>query len=76
MHEKPLQSCHNLRQDEKKEPAISNKQFLVAEKRSRGQLAVGLWCAGFRAYDHGKFRGQVDRREELVERGSGGTESG
>ena len=69
-----LEGCHNLRQDERKEPRANGKQWTREEIAS--QIGSWLWRNGLRAQDHGDLRGQEDLREESDGGDRGGTEFG
>ena len=70
--------CNNLRQDERKEPVVSNKRWkiVVAEKRSRGKLSAGLDTRGFESRIWEWLRGRRGVCEKLTGGRGDGTEIG
>ena len=56
--------CYIVRQSEREEPSANNRTWttLVAEKRSRGKLAVCLGARGLEQQNPGYLRGRKDRR--------------
>ena len=71
-------NCYNVKQNRRKEPMTSNKQWklVVAEKRSRDKLSAGFGYTKFRNMIWECFAAKRTLAKSLLERRGDGTEIG